>query len=230
MDAGKTGKLETDLPRSDALLPDSLPTQDSYRKQVLMNLLGVRYVLDKNDLAPNYWDPRPDRFPTNRFQLIYQQFKWKIYENKMVLPRALVFYDYTVIPQKEKSIKTIFNPMFPYRNKLIVTTTPSFSPQTSPATQAKIVDYNANDVEIITDTKKIGLLFLSDNYYPGWQATIDGKPVAILLADYSFRAVEVPSGKHIVRFAYRPMSFYVGAIITLLTAILLGILAKKKIA
>ncbi len=228
--AGKTGKLETDLPRSDALLPTSLPMQDFYRKQVLLNLLGVAYVLDKDDSAPKNLDPRPDRFPTERFQLIYQQYKWKIYQNKLALPRALVFYDYAVISQKDKSIKTLFDPKFLYTQKLIVTTAPSFAPISSPATPAKISNYSANDVEIVTDTKKTGMLFLSDNYYPGWQASVDDRPVSIFQADYSFRAVELPAGKHIVRFGYRPMSFYLGAFISLLSIILLGIFVRKKIA
>lgn len=230
LDGATTGKLETDLPRSDALLPNSLPVQDSYRKQVLLNLLGVKYVLDKDDTAPKQLDPRPDRFPTNRFQLIYQQYKWKIYENKKALPRALVFYNYTVVPQKDKAIQTIFDPSYPYVQNLLLTTKPSFIGKPIPATPAKITQYSANSVEIATNTKKTGLLFLSDNYYPGWQATVDGKPVQILLADYSFRAVEVTAGKHNVKFSYMPSSFYLGAIITLFSAIILGIISKKKIA
>ena len=229
MDAGATGQLETDLPRSDALLPNSLPKQDSYNKQVLLNLLGVRYVLDKDDTAPKNLQPNPDRFPPNRFSLMYQNYKWKIYQNKMALPRAFVAYNYAVITDKAQAIKTIFDPTFPYRQKLLITTAPSFAAQTAQATPAKITDYSANEVEIETNTKKTGLLFLSDNFYPGWQATVDGKPSNILLADYSFRAVEVPAGKHTVEFEYKPMSFYVGTIVTLLSAVILGILFKKKI-
>src|SRR5215469_14621424 len=75
MDAVTTGKLETDLPRSDALLPNTLAFQDSYRKQVIMNLLDVRYVLDKDDSIPKNWQPEPNRFPPDRFSLIYQQYK-----------------------------------------------------------------------------------------------------------------------------------------------------------
>jgi len=230
MTAGKTGKFETDLPRSDALLPSSLPMRDSYRKQVLMNILGVRYVVDKNDLAPKKWDPRPDRFLPNRFQLLYQWYKWKIYENKAALPRALVFYDYKVISQKDKALSTLFDQKFPYRQKVILTSAPTFSPQQSPATPAKISYYSANDVNIVSNTKKPGLLFLSDNFYPGWYATVDGKDTPILLADYSFRAVQIPSGKHVVQFSYRPMSFYFGAFVSLITLIVFGILARKKFA
>ena len=84
-------------------------------------------------------------------------------------------------------------------------------------------------VSITTDTKKTGLLFLSDNYYPGWQATVDNHSVPIIKADYSFRAVEVPAGKHTITFSYRPMSLYIGAFITLISAIVLGFVVKKKI-
>lgn len=228
INAGATGELGTELPRSDAYLAASLPQEDSSRKQALMSILGVKYVLDKDDNAPKQWDPRPDRFPPNRFKLIYQQGKWKIYQNKKALPRALVFYNYSVISQKKSTIKTLFDSKFPYTQKVILTTSPSFAAQATPPTTAKITNYSANDIEIVTDTKRTGLLFLSDNYYPGWQASIDGKSTSIFQADYSFRGVEVPSGKHTMHFAYRPMSFYLGAIISLISAVLLVIVAKRK--
>ncbi|HSW97080.1 MAG TPA: YfhO family protein [Candidatus Saccharimonadales bacterium] len=225
--AGKTGKLETDLPRSDALLPLSLPVADTYRKQVLLNLLGVKYLMDKDDSAPRNWDPRPSKFPPSRFHLVYQSYKWKIFENTKALPRAFVSYDYTVISQKDKEIQTLFDPAFPYRQKLIVGTAPTFSPHPSAITPVTISKYAANDIEIKTTTKRAGLLFLSDNFYPGWQATIDGKSTPIMLADYSFRAVQVPEGKHIVHFSYRPTSFYLGALISFVSLLLLGFVAKK---
>jgi len=222
MRAGTTGKLETDLQRADALLPHSLPSKDPYTKQVLLNLLGVRYVLDKDDNVPKNWDPRTDHFPTKRFQLIYQHFKWKIYKNKVALPRAAVFYDYIVIPQKDKSIKTLFDRKFSYGRRMILETTPTFSPQSLPITPAKISIYSSNSVKIDTDTKQSGLLFLSDNYYPGWRAFMDNKPVPILRADYTFRAIELPKGRHEVRFEYKPNSFYIGALISLVSVIILG--------
>jgi uncharacterized membrane protein YfhO len=47
-----------------------------------------------------------------------------------------------------------------------------------------------------------GLLVLTDNYYPGWKATIDGKNSEILRADYSFRGLVVTPGKHIIEFTF----------------------------
>ncbi len=230
MRAGTTGKLETDLPRTDALFSETIPIKDSYTKQVLLNLLGVRYVLDKEDNMPKELDPRTDKFPPDRFQLIYQAFKWKIYRNKMAMSRAVVFYDYEVIPEKEKSIQRLFNRTFPYSQKLILETIPVLPSTSSHPQPAQLHFYSANTIEINTNTKQPGLLFLSDNYYPGWYAYVDNKHSPILRADYSFRAVEVPKGKHTVRFEYKPNSFYIGSIISLISVLLLVFSIKKKIS
>lgn len=223
MRAGVTGKLETDFSRTDALLSQSLPSKDSYNKQVLLNLLGVSYVLYKED------NPRIDRFPKARFQLIYKHNKWRIYQNKMALPRAVVFYDYAVISQKEKSIKTLFDRKFPYKRQIILETPPPFLSQKLPITSAKIKVYSANAIKIVTTSKQPGILFLSDNYYPGWQAFVDNKPVSIIRADYTFRAVAIPKGTHEVRFEYRPSSFYIGILISFVSALFLVFFYKKKV-
>ncbi len=58
------------------------------------------------------------------------------------------------------------------------------------------------------------MLTLSDQYYPGWQATIDGQPTEIVRADTVFRAVCVPAGDHTVRFEYEPTSLYAGVAVS----------------
>ena len=68
---------------------------------------------------------------------------------------------------------------------------------------ATITDYGPNEVTITTEGDG-GLLVLSDQYYPGWRATIDGDRADILRADTVFRAVCVPPGSHTVRFSIAP--------------------------
>ena len=58
-------------------------------------------------------------------------------------------------------------------------------------------------------------LLLSDVWYPGWEARVDGVEAAIWRGDYLFRAVPVPAGEHVVEFSYRPRSFLVGMILAL---------------
>jgi hypothetical protein len=66
-------------------------------------------------------------------------------------------------------------------------------------------------------SQSTGWLVLSDVWYPGWQAWVDGEIATLERADYLFRAVEVPAGSHQVEFIYRPYSFYIGAVISLIT-------------
>jgi uncharacterized membrane protein YfhO len=64
------------------------------------------------------------------------------------------------------------------------------------------------------EAKEDNLLVLSDTYYPGWKAYLDGNPVKIFRANYNFRAVSVPPGKHEVKFVYNPISVKLGVLVT----------------
>ncbi|MGH9441777.1 MAG: YfhO family protein [Thermoanaerobaculia bacterium] len=59
-----------------------------------------------------------------------------------------------------------------------------------------------------------GLVYCSESYFPGWTATVNGKPAKILAADYAFRAVAVPAGPVDVRFAYWPRGLTPGLLIS----------------
>ena len=64
-----------------------------------------------------------------------------------------------------------------------------------------------------------GWFVLRDLYWPGWRATVDGRPVRISPADGAFRAVRVGRGTHEVEFTYRPLSFLWGSALTVLTCL-----------
>jgi hypothetical protein len=78
---------------------------------------------------------------------------------------------------------------------------------------ATITDYGPNKVTITTEGEG-GVLVLSDQYYPGWQARVDGDRTDIVRADTALRAICVPAGSHTVKFTYRPISFYAGVIVS----------------
>ena len=59
-----------------------------------------------------------------------------------------------------------------------------------------------------------GILVLADACFPGWTATIDGRPAPILCANVLTRAVEVPPGDHVIRFEYQAPGFLAGVAAT----------------
>jgi hypothetical protein len=88
-------------------------------------------------------------------------------------------------------------------------------------TNVDITNYRANQVTVQTNGDG-GVLVLSDQFYAGWQATLDGQPTEIRRAYTVLRAVCVPAGAHEVVFHYRPRSVQIGGIISIMT--LLGLL------
>jgi hypothetical protein len=62
-----------------------------------------------------------------------------------------------------------------------------------------------------------GFVFLADQYFPGWSATVNGQPAAIALANHAFRLVEVPKGPATVEFRYSPPRFFIGVLVSTLT-------------
>ena len=79
----------------------------------------------------------------------------------------------------------------------------------------------ADAMEVETTASGPAFLVTSDVYYPGWRATIDGVPARIYQTDYSLRGVAVSAGTHVVRFEFRPRSFYYGAAVSALSFLLL---------
>lgn len=87
--------------------------------------------------------------------------------------------------------------------------------------RVEILSEKGNWLTLQTESPLGGYVVVMDSWYPGWKATIDGKPVDILRADGSFRAVEIPAGKHEIRFLYCPAGFYFGFLFSILVTMFL---------
>ena len=81
------------------------------------------------------------------------------------------------------------------------------------STTTVIVD-EPERIIVETDAARPGLLVLTDTFYPGWRATVDGAPATLLRANYLFRAVHVPAGAHRVEFTYDPAPFRRGLLVS----------------
>ena len=82
-----------------------------------------------------------------------------------------------------------------------------------------ITHYGPERVERTAELDRPGLVVLRDSFYPGWRATVDGADATVVRANYLFRAVEVPGGKHTVAFRYVPTHLQLGLNVSLWAAI-----------
>lgn len=99
-------------------------------------------------------------------------------------------------------------PPFPYTLSLPLPPTTS-----APATS---LTPSPNAVTIPVSLRQRGWVVLTDTYFPGWTAYVDGQPAPLLAANYAFRAVPVEQGEHVVEFRYAPRSFQIGSWISAL--------------
>ena len=74
-----------------------------------------------------------------------------------------------------------------------------------------LTSYSPNRLEYEYNSLHERVVVFSEIYYPaGWRATIDGRPVEIIRANYVLRALKVPAGNHRIEFEFRPESVYKG--------------------
>jgi uncharacterized membrane protein YfhO len=85
---------------------------------------------------------------------------------------------------------------------------------------ATVTAYAADRVHVRTSASADAWLVLSDTYYPGWSAWIDGQPVSVLRGDVLFRVVPVPGGDHDVELRFEPVSVKIGLAISLVSLLI----------
>lgn len=207
--------------------------RDNPYRQALLNLLGVKYVLNINNSLKDRYRADTRIFPEDVYKLKWQEGVWQIYENKLVWPRYFLSGDYTVETDANKIIGLLVNSYAVERKKIILEENipNEYQITSSPDSMVKLKLYLPNKSIFETSSSSDTIFFLSDNYFPGWRVSIDEESAKIYRANYSFRAVVIPKGKHIVTFSYEPVSFFSGLLVSvtsLTTGLVIIIICHKK--
>jgi hypothetical protein len=93
-------------------------------------------------------------------------------------------------------------------------------------------EQSPNRIRLSLEAPAPGFVVLTDTFYPGWRATIDGQPTHIWPANLAFQTVAIEAGAHEVVFSYQPGSFTVGLWLSigalLVTVLSGGFLLKNR--
>ncbi len=184
----------------------------------LLQLSSAKYVLST----------RP--YTDVPFKLVYDH-EVKIYEYDDVLPRASIFFQADAVANATDALNKLASPDFDPFETVVIGGRFSRSDagaiakmNQAPAKRvaaAGISEYGSRGVEIHAVLAQTGILVLNDTGYPGWTATVDGAPAKWFSANFLFRGVLLTPGNHVVRFLYRPRTFYLGSALMLITLTLL---------
>lgn len=163
------------------------------------NFLGIKYIIASKAGAPA---------DGNIVPVFEGDPQVNIYLNQAALARVLLVGQAKVVADQAAAWEAIRAEGFdPARTVILEAGQPL---NTQPEHTLAILQYDIHEVTIAVETGQPGYLVLSDAYYPGWQATVDGRPEPIQRANYAFRAVYVPAGEHTVQFRFEPSLWKIG--------------------
>lgn len=166
------------------------------------NLLGVNYMLTK-------MPQRADQ------QLVFRGASGvSVFKNADAFPRAWIVHSIQRAASPTEIQARVENPAFDAHSTVLLTEPgPSLS-SCSGDEPARISERTANSVVIQARLNCRGMLILSDVWYPGWVASVDGAATHIYQTYGAVRGVVVDRGQHRVEFHYRPMSAAVGGMMS----------------
>ncbi len=217
---GTKGVISDQINRTDVSLGETGQNElmtNNPRRLRLMSLFGVKYILEhKEDNGKDAILPEK-RFPLELFSLAWEDDAWRIWQYNDALPRTFIAHNVIIERDPQKIVDQIYNSNVNLLNTLILEKSlpfPTVDLDVRGVESASISAYEANKVTITVYANSPGLLFLSDTYYPGWEAYVDGDKTTIYRANFAFRAVPVRQGQHVVTFVYRPASFVLGILLS----------------
>lgn len=196
----------------------------------LMDLVNTKYYLTvkkDNKNVPSAQGSVSEHFDPERFRVAFEDKSVAVLESNKTLSRAFMVYRWEVIKNDTEILDRLLDPEFP-RDKKIILEEPVLMDQFIKTEnldyKVEHLAYGSQESTLRVVTKEEGMLFVSDTFYPGWKALVDGKEVKIYRANFNFRAIPIPAGTHKVRFFYQPDSFSRGLKVSLFSLLIIGVI------
>jgi hypothetical protein len=149
-----------------------------------------------------------------------------VYANRRALPRVFVVDTQHTLTGDSAQLAAVTAPGFDGRGVAVTESALPGLPEAARAApadgSARLASYEAKRVVIDATATKPSLVVLTDTFYPGWTATVDGRSVPINRVDYLLRGIRIGPGRHTVVLRYRPTSWRIGWIISVVTLLALA--------
>jgi hypothetical protein len=196
-----------------ASVPASLWAQEVFSARV-QDILGIRYYLGKTPARPD------------QKQVFQGQGGVNVYENLQAFPRVWSVHNLRRVLGTKQAHDILMDDGFDaHKTVLLIGDTPPRLANCS-ADEVWMPHHEPNYVRIEANMQCKGMVILTDAWFPGWSATVDGKRAKIEKAYGMVRGVVVDQGAHIIEMRYRPWSVYLGGALSLLAAAMVIFFAR----
>lgn len=167
---------------------------------------SVRYYADATAAA--------DTMPGLTLFARHPELPARIFEVSDPSPRAYLVSRFEVVGEPAAALRATMDPSFPLSESVVLDRRPQPAPVPEAGGRVARADFGLNRVAITAEADDASLLVLTDRHYPGWKATVNGRPAPIYRAAGYLRAVAVPAGRSEVVFRFVPKTVMAGGIVS----------------
>lgn len=183
----------------------------------VQDLLGIKYYFGKTPLRPEQ-------------KMVFEgRGGVKVFENLNAFPRVWAVHRAFTLPEGQAARSTLSSEGFDARGQvfLVDKDPPRLATCDALEDEVDMPVHQAHRVSIRAKLGCRGMVILSDTWFPGWRATVDGRSAEIYEAYGMLRGVVVEAGEHTIEMRYRPASVLIGGAMTLLAA-LAAVVAHRR--
>ena len=152
----------------------------------------------------------------------------KIRRNKRFLPRAFAVHGSKVLQGEKRILTELKDPRFDPREYVILEEAENRAASQS-YSEVTVLQAGVDEIELAVEMGDEGFVVLSNQYYPGWRAYVDGKEERIYRANYILMAVPLAEGSHTVKFVYEPAMHQINFLVRIIVPLgLVGVLLHRR--
>ena len=151
----------------------------------------------------------------------------RLLENPRALPRAFVPRLLMAEPDSDRRL-AVLRSVTDFAERGVVAEAGSAEWVPNGDAEVSITGYSADRIALDVRAREAALVGTSITAWPGWIAELDGRKIAPVSYNHAFLAFRVPAGHHRLALRYLPRSILLGAMISLVSAVLAGVLAAPR--
>lgn len=177
----------------------------------LLDITNTKYVITTKKIDPPKWQLLDE---VKKDELAFY-----LYINQKSLPRVFTVSNYQSAKTIDQIVGILNSEQFDPSKEVVLEEPLQIKLSNNANLESKLeIEKNLRNLVVISaSTNEDSILVLSDSYYPGWKATLDGKITKVFPANINSRAILLPKGQHTIEYTYKPERLNLSIFLTIIS-------------